>query len=71
MLPLNHQVSNLFLAPQDFACIFDLKCIHVHDSHTNLIHLSHGNVYKENLSCGKYHNVAMIFQYRDGNNILL
>ena len=64
MHPLNHQVSNLFFSPQIFGCILYLKCIHVPDSHTDLFHLSCGDVSKENLSFYKYHIIAIVFQYR-------
>ena len=48
-----------------------LKSIQVLDSCTDLFHLSHGDVFKENLSLTKNHIIATVFQYRDRKKILL
>ena len=61
MLPLNHQVSIIFLAAQVFAFILNLNSIQVLDPLTNLLHLSSDDVSKENLSLIEDYIIASVF----------
>ena len=62
ILPLNHHISSIFLAPQICACILYLKCINILDSNPDLLHLSRGYMSHECLSFAEDHIITTVFQ---------